>query len=77
MDVPVGCTIITANIIASISGTAVNVTTYVIILISVIVGVGGCCDGGGSGDGGWFYMTYNLYTSLIDKNFYKFVYGFI
>ena len=47
MDVPVGCTIITANIIASISGTAVNVTTYVIISIYVIIIMVG---GGGGGE---------------------------
>ena len=36
-------TFITVNIVASISGTGVNVTKYVIILIFVIIGVG---DGG-------------------------------
>ena len=41
--------VITVDIVASISGTAVDVTKYVIILISVIIGVGG----GGGGSGGW------------------------
>ena len=42
------CTVITSNIIVYISGTTFNVTKYVIILISVIIGV---CDvvGGGGG----------------------------
>ena len=42
------CTVITSNIIVYISGTNVNVTKYMIILISVIIGL---CDvvGGGGG----------------------------
>ena len=41
-----GCTVITVNIVAYVSGTAVNVTTFVIISISVLIGVSGS---GGSG----------------------------
>ena len=37
----IGCTFITVNIVAYVSGTAVNVTVYVIIFIYVIVGMGG------------------------------------
>ena len=56
------CRLISVNIVASVSGTTVNITKYVIILISVIIGVG---DGGGGG--GWYiwlttFMIYLLIT---------------
>ena len=43
----IGYNVITVNIISSVSGTAVNVTPYVIISIYFVIGAGGV------GDGGW------------------------
>ena len=51
-DVNIFCAVITANIITYFSGTGVNITKYVIILISVFISVG---SGGG---GGWYIWGY-------------------
>ena len=49
------CTVITVNTIVTFSVTTINFTEYVIILISVIIGVGN------GGIGGWFILIYNIY----------------